>query len=90
MVAAHDFGVYLGVFDLLEQALGGDEVVDAPSGVLLAGTEAVTPPWVSDLLGIEGAEGVDEAFAEQGGEFLREATQGKFNNHRYPLIIWLF
>ena len=70
MVAAHDFGVDFGVFDVLQEALGGDEVVDAPARVLLAGTEAVAPPRVGDLIGIEGSEGVDEALAEQGGEFL--------------------
>ena len=68
MVAAHDFGVDGGVGDLAEEALAGDEVVDAPSGVLLPGLEAVGPPGVGDLGGVEGAEGVDEAAAEQLAE----------------------
>jgi len=63
-------GVYLGIGYLWQQPLGGDEVVDAPSGVLLAGLEAVRPPGVGDLLGIQRAEGVDEAASQQVGEGL--------------------
>ena len=70
MVAAHDIGVYPGVFDALKQTLGGDEVVDAPTCIPLAGTEAVTPPGIGDLFGIERAEGVDESFGKEFREFL--------------------
>ena len=70
MVAAHDVGVYFGVLNMLQQTLGGDEVVDAPAGILLAGMEAVAPPGVGDLVGIERAEGVDESLGEELAEFL--------------------
>ena len=64
MVAAHDFGVYLGILNTLQQTLGGDEIVDAPPCILLTGTEAIGPPGIGDLFGIEGAEGIDEAFVQ--------------------------
>ena len=70
MVASHNLGVDGGSADLGEQPLGGDEVVDAPTGILLAGTEAVAPPRVGDVVGVKGAEGVNESAAEQGGELL--------------------
>ena len=70
MVASHNLGVDGGSADLGEEPLGGDEVVDAPTGILLAGTEAVAPPRVGDVVGVKGAEGVDESAAEQGGELL--------------------
>ena len=55
---------------LLAQAVGHHEVVDAPAGVLFAGTETVRPPRVGHLLGIFVAERVGEAAAEQLGEAL--------------------
>ena len=44
MVGAVDFVVDGGRLYLRSEAVGDDEVVDAPAGVLFAGVEAVRPP----------------------------------------------
>ena len=44
MVAAHDVSVYLGTDELGLYAIGTEPVVDAPTGILLAGMEAIAPP----------------------------------------------
>ena len=54
-------------FEPWSQPIGDEKVVDAPAGVLLAGAEAVAPPAVFDGLGIEVAERICEAIAEQLG-----------------------
>ena len=61
VVAAEDVGMDAGIGKAGTQALGDEEVVDAPAGILLACLEAVGPPRVGDLVGVEGAEGVEEA-----------------------------
>jgi len=69
VVAAVDFGVDAGSYEAVLQPGGAEPVVDAPAGVLLAGMEAVGPPGVDvGLVGVEVAEGVDEASLEQLGE----------------------
>ena len=78
MVAAEDLAVDGGLFDLGGQAVGDDEVVDAPPHVLLSGVEAVAPPGVGPFqIGIFGAEGVGEACPQQGRHlpplFIRKA-----------------
>lgn len=56
---------------LRAQAVGHQEVVDAPPRVLLARTEAVGPPRVhARRVGVEVAEGVGEACGEQLAELL--------------------
>ena len=60
----------LGILDLWAQTLGGDEIVDAPACILLTRLEAVRPPRICDLLGIEGAEGVNEATSQEVAELL--------------------
>ena len=47
VVAAVDLAQDGCAFDLLSNAIGDQEVVDAPAGVVLAGVEAVAPPAVS-------------------------------------------
>ena len=44
VVATHNLCVYLGFCDLVLDAVGYQEVVDAPTGVLLSCLEAVGPP----------------------------------------------
>ena len=46
MVGAVDFVVDGGRLYLRSEAVGGDEVIDAPAGVFLVGVEAVRPPGV--------------------------------------------
>ena len=70
MVATHNLGVYLGFCHLGGEALGDEEVVDAPPSVLLTGAEAVGPPAVGHLVGVQTAEGVDKATVEQTGHGL--------------------
>ena len=41
VVAAHDVGMNLGFCNLFFQAVGNQEVVDAPAGILLACLESV-------------------------------------------------
>ena len=59
--------MYSGTGDALAQAFGRDEVVDAPTRVLFARLEAVRPPRVGRVVGVQRAESVDEAFAEESG-----------------------
>ena len=47
VVAAVDLAQDGCAFDLLSNAIGDQEVVDAPAGVVLASVEAVAPPAVS-------------------------------------------
>ena len=59
MIGPEDFGMDAGAFQPGPQGFGGDEVVDAPARVVLAGAEAVAPPAVSTgHIGIEETEGV--------------------------------
>ena len=41
MVAAHNVGVDFSRHNVREQAVGHYEIVDAPTGILLTGTESV-------------------------------------------------
>ena len=62
MIGAVDIGQYLRILDLIDDTVGYDEVVDAPSGVVLAGVEAVAPPRIHALgVGVEAAPCVGEA-----------------------------
>ena len=74
--------IYLGVdgcaFQVRAKALRGQEIVDAPPGILLAGPKSVRPPTVNIfLVGMKVAECVYEAAVEQLTElfalFIREA-----------------
>lgn len=65
VVGTEDVGVDGGGGDAGAEAFGGEEVVDAPAYVLLAGVEAVGPPAEGLLLRVEGAEGVDEVVGVQ-------------------------
>ena len=71
MVRAVDVGMYLGIGKFFAQAVGHEEVVDAPAGILLTRTEAVGPPRINvALVGVEVAEGIGKAALEQGGELV--------------------
>ena len=70
MVRTKDFRMDLGISNLWTQPLTGDEIVDAPAGILLTGLETVGPPRIGDLLGIKGAEGIDKSTGQQVGELL--------------------
>lgn len=62
MVGAEDGGVNGGGFEVREEGFGGEEVVDSPADVAVAGVGAVAPPGVVvGFIGVEVAEGVDEA-----------------------------
>ena len=69
MVGAVDVSVYLCAGQFVAKAVGDEEVVDAPAGVLLAGTETIGPPGIDvPLVRVKIAEGVGEACLEQSGE----------------------
>ena len=62
MVAARDLAPDVGAFDLVLQPVGDDKIVDAPSGVVLPGIEAIAPPGVcAGLIRIEIPEGIRKA-----------------------------
>ena len=44
---------------------GHDEVVDTPSGVLLACTESVRPPRVGGVVGMQRTERIDESVGKE-------------------------
>ena len=68
MVAAGDLRPDVRAFDAGHQPLGDNEVVDAPSGVVLPGVEAVAPPRVgAGAVGVQGAERVHKAALQQLG-----------------------
>ena len=46
MVATIDVIMDFSGFDLIHDAVGDDEIVDSPAGVLFPGVEAVAPPRV--------------------------------------------
>ena len=69
MVGAVDVSVYLCAGQFVAKAVGDEEVVDAPAGVLLAGPETVGPPGIDvPLVRVKIAESVGEARLEQSGE----------------------
>ena len=69
MVAAHHLGQNAAVLQLGHQALVGQEVVDAPPGIVLPGGPHVAPPGVGPLqVGVEVAEAVHKAAGQQLGE----------------------
>ena len=71
MVAAKDLRVYFCVFKLGIQALGGKEIVYSPTGVPLAGLEAVAPPGIDSLKsGVEMPPGVCESCLQKVGHLL--------------------
>ena len=66
MVRPENLGVNLRPGETLAQAVGDDEIVDAPAGVLLAGLEAVGPPGIDVcLVRVEVTERVGETCVEQ-------------------------
>lgn len=66
VVAACDVGMDSGGAELRQQAFGNQKIVDAPAHVLLACAAPVAPPAVGARgVGVEGAEGVDEARVKQ-------------------------
>ena len=66
VVRAVDLRMDGGTLQAGSEALGGDEVVDTPARVTLTGLEAVRPPRVDvRLVGVEVAEGIDEACVEE-------------------------
>ena len=65
MVGTIDFGVNRSALETRTKTVGNQEIVDAPSSILLSCTEAVGPPAVGHLIGMKRAEGVDEAIAQQ-------------------------
>ena len=71
MVAAGDICINRGFFQLVVETFRGDEVVDAPSGVVLAGFEAVAPPRIDTrYIGIKVAPRVGKAGSQQIGHLL--------------------
>ena len=78
MVAASDVRVDVGVDNILHEAFGDDEVVDAPPDVVGARIAAKAPPCVGIFcVWVQGAEGVGESSVKQGGHlgalFISEA-----------------
>lgn len=68
MVTAIDVGEDGGFSQLRIEPFRGDEVVNAPPGILFAGFEAIRPPGVDvGLVGVEVSEGVGEPFRKQEG-----------------------
>ena len=50
VVGAEDFGMDFGGGDPVLEGVGDEEVVEAPSDILLAGVEAVGPPGIFHLV----------------------------------------
>ncbi len=69
VVAAEDVGEDKAVLQAGEQAVGKDEIVDAPAHVFLSGVVHIAPPGVFHPIGVEGAEAVGKAGGQQVGEF---------------------
>lgn len=68
MVTAIDVGEDGGFSQLRIEPFRGDEVVNAPPGILFAGFEAIRPPGVDvGPVGVEVSEGVGESFRKQEG-----------------------
>ena len=62
VVAAGDVGVYGGFFQPVVEVLRSQEVVDAPSGIVLTGFETVAPPRIDARhIGVEVAPRIGEA-----------------------------
>ena len=70
MVAARNGGVDKGVGHLRHQTIGDDEIVDAPTSILLTSLETVRPPRVLHAVGIKGTEGIGETAGQEVGEGL--------------------
>ena len=71
VVGAVDVAEDTGVLEVREEAVADQVVVDAPSGIVLAGVETVGPPRVgSSEVGVEMAEGVGETAIEQECELV--------------------
>ena len=68
MIAAVDFVQYLASFYVFHQNVGHDKVIDAPAGVVFAGMEAIAPPGILDLGGMQLAEGVFESVGQEARE----------------------
>ena len=69
MVAAENLVVYAHRFEAIVQALGGDEIIDAPSCVLLTRFETVAPPRIGPFeVRIEKTERIGESTLKQTGE----------------------
>ena len=69
VVAAENLVVYAHRFEAIVQALGGDEIIDAPSCVLLTRFETVAPPRIGPFeVRIEKTERIGESTLEQTGE----------------------
>ena len=77
MVGTENLIVNAGGGNPPAQALGNYEVVDTPADVLLAGLEAVGPPGLLDLVGIERTPRVHEPGTQPIGKLsaflIREA-----------------
>ena len=78
MVAAKDVAADAGVAYVVGDCVAYQEVVDAPTGVVLAGIKAVAPPAVDALdVGVCRAPGIGKAGVEQLGKlaafFVRKA-----------------
>ena len=62
MIGAKDLAVDGGGGDFIRNPVGYDKVVDAPSGVVLPGVEAVAPPTVdTGGIRVEVSEGIRKA-----------------------------
>ena len=68
VVGAEDVGEDVAVCEVGAEGGGGSPVVEPPSDVLGAGIAAVGPPGVAAGGGVEGAEDIEEAGVEEGGE----------------------
>ena len=87
MVAAKDLVVDAGTFETVGQATADQEIVDAPSGVLLAGLETIAPPRIGSFeCRIEMAEGIDKTGIEMLGH-LRTFLVGETCVHAVGLGI---
>ena len=71
VVGAEDVGIDRGGGDLFGDAVGHQEIVDAPAGIIGPGVEHVAPPAVGPGgVGIQVAEGIRKARLQQTAEAL--------------------
>ena len=68
MVAAEDFGEDVGFFQPGAEALGDEEIVEAPADVPSAGGAEDAPPSVMSPALFKFAEGIEETSVYKGGE----------------------
>ena len=64
MVRTHYLSVVDHIFDPDQQALGNQEIIQAPTDVIFAGIGQKCPPGIFNPLRIKMAEGIDKSMGQ--------------------------